>query len=132
MDRAPGSQLLGAIEAGSLADSSRFELIDGEVVPLSPPFIPHDWIKADLGFALRMRVDRALSIVQEVSLQLSDTTRVEPDIVLCRLHGLPRRYLPASEVELVIEIADASARTDRLVKPGLYAQASIPDLGWSI
>lgn len=120
------SQLQSAMREGMLSDSMRFELIAGELLPMSPQFIPHGWVKAELGFWLRMHVSTGLSVLQEVSLQLSDTTLLEPDIALCRLNGLPRRYLLAQEVALVVEIADSTARTDRIQKPALYAAAMIP------
>lgn len=117
------------LDAGVLG-GDRVELIDGEVVEMAAIGDKH-WacVKrfTDI-FAPWVRGRYFLSV--QNSLRLSTSVVVEPDIVLFRRRddSYSDAIPSASDVLLVIEVADSSLRYDRDVKRGLYAAAGVPDL----
>lgn len=116
-------------KAGILHRGDRVELIDGEIVAMTPIGPRHN---AAVDRALRMLVavagDQAIVRVQG-SIRLSRFHEPQPDIVLLR----PRNDFYASQLPgaadtlLVIEIAESSLEYDRQVKGRIYAEAGIPE-----
>jgi len=118
------------MEAGILDEDERVELIGGEIVPMSPKGSRHEIVKS----ALLDRWIRArppdTRLTPETTFRLSDDTYLEPDIVIYpRESGL--LALSASNVLLVVEIADSSRRYDMGRKARLYAGFGIREL-WVI
>jgi putative restriction endonuclease len=116
------------VERGFLFEDSPVELIEGEVVRMSPIGSRHaGTVKRSSAFLNRILAGRVIVSVQD-PIRLSDISEPEPDIALLRpredfystSHPEPR------DVLLVIEIADVSLRFDRAVKLPLYARARIP------
>ena len=115
-------------EAGILRADDRVELIEGEVVAMSPIGAAHAGKVNRLNHLFaRLVGDRALIALQN-PIRLSDRTEPQPDVVLLR----PRAdfYETASptpaDIFLLVEVADSSLRFDRLVKLPLYARHGIP------
>ncbi len=117
-------------EAGILHEADRVELIEGEIVEMSP--IGHHHIASVLALSRRLTLavgDRALLSSQN-PVRLSHDTEPEPDVVLLRppesryWQQAPR----AEDVLLLVEVADSSYRYDRDVKLPLYARAGIPEV----
>lgn len=116
-------------EAGILTEDDRVELIEGEIVVMSPIGSRH----AACVRRVEKLLERAISHLSLVSVRnpiaLDDYSEPEPDIALLR----PREDFYASahptpdDVLLVIEVADSSERYDREVKVPLYARAGIPE-----
>jgi Uma2 family endonuclease len=116
-------------EAGILSDSDRVELIEGELVAMSPVGSRHAGAINKLNRLLVRAVgDRGLVSVQN-SIRLDDRTEPEPDVAV--LKPSADDYFEAipgpSDVLLVIEVADSSLSYDRTVKAPLYAGHSIPE-----
>lgn len=113
--------------AGILKPEDRVELIEGEIVQMSPIGSRHAGMVA---FMTRLFVhavgDRAIVQVQN-PVRIGDHSEPEPDLMLLK----PRSdfYTSAhprpSDVFLLIEVADTSAESDREVKVPLYARAGI-------
>jgi Uma2 family endonuclease len=114
-------------QAGILAREDRVELIDGEVVAMTPVGPRHN-AAVDRANRVLGRVvgDKAIVRVQG-SIRLGRSTEPEPDLALLR----PRADFYASDmpgpadVLLVIEIAESSLVYDRDVKSGVYAGADV-------
>jgi Uma2 family endonuclease len=116
-------------EAGILAHD-RVELIEGEIVKLSPIGNRHvgcvnataTLLTIDLG-------DRAVVSVQN-PIQLSELSEPQPDIVVMKpLKDFYRfKRQEAADAFLVIEVADTSLTYDRDVKLRLYAGAGVPEV----
>ena len=120
--------LLRMIDAGILAPDDRVELIDGEIVDMTPSGPRHAeyvdrllHLLADLMPQARVRV--------QGTLDLGPRNLVDPDLMLLRTRpGGYRDALPrASDVLLLVEVAEASYSRDSEIKARLYAEAGVAD-----
>jgi Uma2 family endonuclease len=117
-------------ETGVLGPEDRVELIEGEIIVMTPIGLRHAACLAELTRRLVPSIgDRALLWPQN-PVRLPRDTEPQPDIVLLR----PRadRYTTGSarpeDVLLLVEIADTSYRYDRRVKLPLYARAGVAEM----
>ena len=115
------------IAAGILDPDEKFELIDGEIVPMSPQATPHLLMKGRIGRWLAGAAPAALDIVQDATLVLAKKTFLEPDILVHRADRR-RRYPRPDQVELIVEIADSSRARDLHTKAPRYGAAGVPEL----
>jgi Uma2 family endonuclease len=114
-------------EVGILSPDERLELIDGEIVTMTPIGPPHAAAvdRATLSFVTA--VNRRAIVRVRGSVRLDFLTEPEPDVVLLR----PRADFYASahpgpqDILLIVEIAGSSLRYDRDVKSKLYAHLGI-------
>ena len=120
-------------EAGIFAEEARLELIEGEIVEMSPIGSRHAACVKFLSRFLNATVrDTALVSIQD-PIQLDDYSEPQPDVALLRLredfyrHAHPK----PTDVLLIIEVADTTVDYDRLVKVPLYAKAGIREV-WVI
>lgn len=116
-------------EAGILTPRDRVELIEGEIVTLSPAGSPHaGTVKRLNRLLVRLVGDRATVSVQD-PLRLGDESEPEPDVALLlpRADDYTAAHPIAADVLLVIEVADSSLLYDRRVKRPLYARHGIPE-----
>ena len=119
-------------EAGVFQEDERLELVDGEIVVMSPIQNRHATCVRKLNSLLRPVGDRALLDVQN-PLGSSEDNDFYPDVVLLKpradvyASGIPK----ASDTLLVIEVADASLKLDRFIKKPHYASAGAAEL-WII
>ena len=118
------------VAAGILEEDERFELIGGELVPMSPKGARHELVKIELNAHLQKNSPPNLWIGQETTLWLDERSFVEPDFCIW-----PRAIAPGNQrghdVVLAIEIADTSLAYDRGRKLGIYAAFGIPEV-WVI
>ena len=124
------AEIEAMVAAGVMAEDERVELIGGELVPMSPKENHHEVVKS----ALVDRWNRArpddCRLTSETTFRLSEDTYLEPDVVIYpRATGLTG--LTATNVLLVVEIADSSLRYDIGRKAALYAQFGVREL-WVI
>lgn len=113
-----------------ISHDDRVELLDGEVVEMTPIGPRHAACVRDLTALLLRRLgDRAL-INPQNPLQIGDRSELYPDLAVLRLR--PDRYRErnpgAADVLLLIEVAETSAEHDRMVKLPRYARAGIPEV----
>lgn len=115
------------VEAGIIAEDENFELIEGELVPMSPKGNQHEVIKAALAEIITEHKPRDLRLGLETSLYLDERTFVEPDLCL-----YPRRILPedvrGGDVLLAVEVAGSSMSYDRGLKARIYARHGVREL----
>ncbi|WP_298629067.1 Uma2 family endonuclease [uncultured Thermus sp.] len=116
-------------EAGILPEDARVELVEGEVVNMSPIGKRHVYALNALVDLLSPLVGKAVLSVQN-PLVLGPATEVYPDLTLLRPpRSRYRDRLPeAQDALLVVEVAEASREYDLGVKVPLYAQAGIPEV----
>jgi len=116
-------------EVGILTRRDRVELIDGEIVEMSPIGPPHLRCVMYLNEVFVRRLEGRALVSGQNSLRLSQWSEPEPDLVLLRLplakYG---QAIPASaDAFLVVEVADTSLHRDREVKLPRYAAVGIPE-----
>nr|WP_294505829.1 Uma2 family endonuclease [uncultured Rhodopila sp.] len=116
-------------EVGIFGEYERGELIEGQLVAMSPIGSPHSAAAIVLTRILVRAVeDRALVSVQ-LPVRLNDRTDPEPDLTLLRPRGDDyRSALPGpADVLLLIEVAASSLEYDRGLKRALCARHGIPE-----
>jgi len=117
-------------EAGIFHPEARLELIEGEIIEMSPPGNPHIGCvnRATALFSARLAGKVIVSVQNAV--RLSRYTEPQPDIVLAR----PRadyyggKRITPEDTLLVIEISDTTLRYDRNRKMPLYAKSGVSEL----
>lgn len=124
------AEIEAMVAAGIIDEDERFELIGGEVVPMSPKGERHEMVKIDLNEHLQRLGLKDLRLAQETTLRLDDKSFLEPDFTV-----YPRSVNPGDlrgyHVLLAIEVADTSLRYDLGRKIGIYAAWGIPEV-WVI
>jgi Uma2 family endonuclease len=124
------------IHAGIVREDEKFELIEGDIVMMSPKHIAHDRIKNALNMALARAAPAGMFVAIEATLQLARNILVEPDITVLAssvYNADPKTFAQprAKDVLLLIEVADSSIRYDRRIKARLYARHEIREF-WVI
>jgi Uma2 family endonuclease len=117
-------------EAGILTREDRVELIDGELLEMSPIGVGHvGTVIALTHLLMRQVADRAFISVQS-SVRLDEYNEPEPDFAVLRPPlSRYREALPGVvDVLLLVEVADSSLRFDRAVKLPLYGRHGIPEV----
>ena len=120
-------------EAGILSADDRVELIEGEIVEMTPIGSRH---AACVKRLIRL-LDRAVGDHAVVSAQdpvrLSERSEPQPDLALLRPRAdfYAQAHPGPQDILLVVEVAETSASYDREVKLPLYARAGIPEV-WLI
>lgn len=114
-------------EAGILRPEDRVELIDGEILTMSPQRSPHAVAVRLAQEALRAAFGSGFDVRPQLPLTLGEATEPEPDLAV--VAGEPRDYRNAHPTTalLVVEVAESSLAFDRSVKSRLYAGAGIPE-----
>jgi hypothetical protein len=122
-------------EAGILSEDDRVELLEGEIVAMSPIGSRHaGTVKRLLDQFIPLQGARRVILSVQDPIRLGEYSEPQPDLALLR----PRADFYASshpgpeDVLLIIEVADQSAAVDREVKVPLYARWGIPEVCWWI
>ena len=116
------------VEARVLSEDDRVELIEGEIVEMTPIGARHVNCVNRLTRALsRYAGDDYLVSVQN-PLRLDEDNEPQPDLALLRESANPGELPTAADVALVVEVAETSLRYDRETKLPLYAKAGIPEV----
>jgi Uma2 family endonuclease len=117
-------------EAGIFGEDDRIELIEGEIVEMSPIGSPHAARVKRLNRLLVRRLGtRAIVQVQD-PVVLSRMSEPQPDLAVLkpRTDFYAARHPEPADTLLIIEVADSSRTFDRAVKAPLYARAGIVEL----
>jgi Uma2 family endonuclease len=124
------AEIEAMVEAGILLEDERFELIGGEVVPMSPKGNQHELLKSLLNRFWGKRCPDHIEFVQETTFRISGDTFLEPDFVFVLSTDSIEGLKPATCL-LAVEIADTSLGYDLGRKAHLYAAFGIREL-WVI
>jgi len=117
-------------EIGLLGEDDRVELLDGEVVEMSPIGSVHAGLVERVADLLRLRCAGKAQVRTQNPIRIGKHSEPEPDIALVK----PRDdyYIGAhpgpDDVLLLIEISDSSVAIDRADKAPLYAAAGVPEV----
>jgi Uma2 family endonuclease len=115
--------------AGVFHEDDRVELLDGQIVEMTPIGGAHAACVIRLNDLLSRRAGSDMSVSVQNPVVLAERWEPQPDIaVLRRPGGYAGAWLPnPSDVLLVVEVADTSLERDRDVKIPRYAAAGIPE-----
>ena len=115
------------VEAGVLAPGERAELIDGEVLAMTPQGSLHATAVRLAEEALRAAFGAGYDVRVQMPLALDPSSEPEPDVAVVR--GSPRDFRDAHPTSalLVVEVADTTLGYERDQKGSLYARAGVAD-----
>jgi Uma2 family endonuclease len=115
------------VRAGILSEDDPVELLEGWLVTKMVKNPPHCAATELVRKALEHALPPGLHVQTQEPVTLA-TSEPEPDAAIVRggLRDYPDRHPGASDVILVVEVADASLERDRTLKSRVYAEAGIP------
>ncbi|MGY4707809.1 Uma2 family endonuclease [Candidatus Bipolaricaulota sp. J31] len=118
-------------EAGILSEDDRVELIEGEIVAMSPIGRRHaSTVNRLLNVFIPLQIRRKALISVQNPVRLGEHSEPQPDVVLL----VPREDFYAAahpgpeDVLLLVEVVETSAEYDRDVKIPLYARFGIREV----
>lgn len=120
------AELLRLADLGAFDGEDQFELIGGEIVPMSPNARRHEVLREELEQLLRRLAFSEFKIVGEPQLNLTDDTYTKPDL-LVRPAGVRTPDVRGETALLVIEVADSRLTYDLGTKAALYATHGVRD-----
>ncbi len=125
-------------EAGIFKSDEKVELLNGEVVKLSPIGLKHAIVVDNLNriFAKLIYQDEELESKYDIRIQnpifLSQENLPEPDVaVVDKSFRKEKQHPKAKHVELLIEVSDTIIEKDRQIKLPIYARYKIKQV-WII
>ena len=115
------------IQAGVFAPDARLELLNGEIIEMSPIGVPHAKCVRRLSKRLDRKFGDRVEVDTQNPIELPSDGRPQPDIVLYDLE-LDDTELPLPEnIYLVIEVSDSTLKDDRTTKLINYAREGIKE-----
>lgn len=116
--------------AGVLKPDDRVELIEGEIVKMSPIGSPHAACVSRIDDLLRS-VSRLAAMVRiQNPIRLNDFSEPVPDVSLLKTRKdyYASRHPTPKDVLLVIEVSDTTVLSDRHIKVPLFARSEISEV----
>ena len=116
-------------ELGILREDTRVELIEGQVVEMSPIGARHAACVRRLNrlFAQALLDVAFIDVQNPVVLGTRNAPQPDLAVLALRPHGYPT-HPRAEDTLLVVEVADTTLAYDRDVKLPLYARAAVPEV----
>lgn len=123
--RFTSDEVQAMLRVGILHEDDPLELIDGQLVVMSPIGDPHIVCINRLNRLFVERTDPNVVVSVQNPVRIDEYNEPDPDVVLSTaLDGAPR----PEDVLLLVEVADSTLAYDRDVKRPLYARAGIPEV----
>ena len=120
-------QFFQMIATGILTKDDHVELLEGEILEMTPIGLGHAACTANLLRIFILGIDGRGIVWPSGTIHLSDRSAPQPDLAVLRPN--PRKYRDAYPVPedalLLVEISDSSLRRDRELKLPLYARPGI-------
>jgi len=116
-----------AVAGGTFAPDARLQLIEGEIVEMTPQGAAHVAAVRAVEEAVRALFGSGYDVRVQAPLALLPDSEPEPDVAV--VSGSFRDYRehhPTTAI-LVVEVADTSLEFDRTRKMTVYAQSGIPE-----
>ena len=117
-------------ETGVLRPDARVELLDGEIIDMSPigPF--HGGVTNHLSQIFTTTAKGRWIVTAGTPVHLDEYSEPQPDIMLVKPEAdfYGRRHPEPSDVYLLIEVADSSLERDVEEKLPIYARSGIPEV----
>lgn len=116
-------------ESGAFDGYGKTELLQGDIVYVNAQHRPHARVKMIIYDALRdaLRAKKSnLCALTEVTVSAPPHDAPEPDIVVTSEPD-GEGPIPLASVQLIVEVADATLRTDLNLKSKIYASHGVPE-----
>lgn len=115
-------------ELGLWGEDDQIELVEGEIIDMSPIGPRHAACVRRLNDRLSQRVRERATLGVQDPVRLSDLSEPQPDIAVLRHRSdyYADAHPGPGDVLLLIEVADTSVAFDRGTKVPLYARAGVP------
>ena len=115
------------LDAGIITEDDRVELIEGEILMMSPIGSWHAACVNRLDALLHRLFGESVIISVQNPIRLSDFSEPQPDLAVLRARQdyYAQTHPTSNDILLLIEVADQSLEFDRDVKVPLYAKAAI-------
>ncbi len=116
-------------EIGVLAPDARTELINGEIIDMTPPGSRHSATVAFLADSLTAVTGSSAIRWVQSPLRLSHSSEPQPDLMLLKRRDdfYAKENPRPADVLLLVEVSDSSLRYDRQIKGPLYASHGVPE-----
>ncbi|HWS88939.1 MAG TPA: Uma2 family endonuclease [Pyrinomonadaceae bacterium] len=116
-------------QVGIFSEDDRVELVNGEIVRMSPIGEPHASCVARLTQTLILMLRRTAIVWAQNPIVLDDYSEPQPDLAVLRPRAdfYGQAHPRPEDVLIVIEVSDTTLEYDRKVKVPLYARAGIPE-----
>ncbi|HWP58679.1 MAG TPA: Uma2 family endonuclease [Candidatus Acidoferrales bacterium] len=120
-------------EVGILAPEARVELIEGEIIDMTPIGTRHMGVVDCLNRILTVAVGERAIVRIQGPVRLDNRSEPEPDIALLKPRGdfYRDKHPTAEDILLIIDVSDTMVAYDRSVKIPLYARHGLPEV-WLI
>ena len=120
------NELLRMDEAGLFGEGEHVELIDGEIIKMSPKGNRHELVRSELSTFWGDRRGTKYKIAQEPPLHLGKYDEPEPDIII---YGSAERVyeVTGQSVLLAVEVSNSSLSYDLKIKAPMYAAHGVRD-----
>lgn len=116
---------LRMVDARVILPSDKVELLDGQVVDMSPQGLAHALALHRLQRLIDRRCGDRAEVIAQMPFAAAADSLPEPDIYVAELGTLVERW--PNKAALVIEVADSSLGNDREIKGPIYAAAVVPE-----
>jgi len=115
--------------AGIFHPDERVELIEGEIVQMSPIGPRHAGCVINANRLFIMRLGERVVVSPQNPVVIQPRSEPQPDLLLLRPRAVSysQEHPTPEDVLLAVEVADTTVRFDRLVKSRLYARAGIAE-----
>lgn len=116
-------------ETGILREEDRVELVEGEIIAMSPIGVRHMACVNLLTDVFNYHFRGAAIVSVQNAVRLNNQSEPEPDVVLLKYRDdyYAQQMPTAVDVLLLVEVADSTVPYDRSVKRPLYARAGITE-----
>src|SRR5438093_3105435 len=122
------------VDAGILREGDRTELIDGEIIEMSPMGPDHAAVVSRVNDLLVPLFKGKALLRPQLPLRLNKFNEPQPDVVLLkpRQDCYSSRHPGSADVFLVMEISDSSLKYDRMSNSGSMRRPGFPKSGLQI
>ncbi len=105
----------------------RVELIEGEIIEMSPMNKPHATAVRRILYILKTFFGEGFIIDSQLPMSFSKESEPEPDVAVIK--GKIEDFIKShpKTAELIVEVSDSTLRYDRTIKAALYAQNKIQE-----
>lgn len=116
------------IEAGILTHEDKVELLEGQIIQMSPQRPSHAATTQCTANYLSRVLEQAYIRVQ-LPITLPPNSEPEPDVAVVRIddHKYFDHHPAADEIFLLVEVVKTTLKNDRITKAPTYAKAKIPE-----